>query len=120
MAPKGDIEFLHGGGTYERLQKNSNKQSYTVFADINSTIIIQTFYFPGWRIWLDGKETNIEPLRDPEKIGRIIIDAPAGVHQVTAKFTNTPIRTIGNTLSLISLIVLIIFWCKISFNDKNI
>lgn len=115
-APNGDIEFFHGSGTYERLQKTSNKQKYTVFANADSTIIIQTFYFPGWKIWLDGKQVNPEPLRDPEKIGRIIVDVPAGIHEVSLKFVDTPVRLIANTISVISLLSLIIVYGRRKFS----
>ena len=115
-APKEDIEFFHGSGTYERLQKNSNRQKYTVFANVDSTIIVQTFYFPGWRIWLDGKEISPEPLRDPEKIGRIIIDVPSGIHEISLKFVDTPVRFMANAVSFISLLALIIVYGRRRFS----
>jgi hypothetical protein len=71
-----------------------------------ATIELQTFYFPGWRVWLDGKEVKIDPSRDP-LLGRMQIDVTSGRHLVTARFTNTSIRTFGNLFSLISWLILL-------------
>lgn len=76
---------------------------------------MQTFYFPGWKIWIDGKQVSPEQLRDPEKIGRIIIDVPAGIHEVSLKFVDTPVRLIANSLSFISLLLLIIVYGRRKF-----
>ncbi len=103
----GDLGITGGEGTFTRLAKRSNFQQYE--ADITTskaTIELQTFYFPGWRVWLDGKEVKIDPSRDP-LLGRMQIDVTSGRHLVTARFTNTPIRTFGNLLSLVSWLILL-------------
>lgn len=100
--PGSDLGITGGAGTFTKLQKASNFQRYTV--DITSPVAIvelQTFYFPGWKVWLDGKEVKIDPSRDP-LLGRMQIDVTAGKHQIMAIFGNTPIRTIGNSLSFLA------------------
>lgn len=111
--PVGDLVFLHGTGSYKTLEKKSNGQLYDVQSDTPATLIVQTFYFPGWKVWVDGKLVEIQPLRDPEVIGRIIFDVPAGSHQITAKFTDTPIRLLGNIFSLLSFGMLILVFIKV-------
>jgi hypothetical protein len=106
-AAGGDLGITGGEGEYHRLAKRSNFQQYEV--DIKSpraTVELQTYYFPGWRVWLDDKEVKIDPSRDP-LLGRMQVDVPSGTHTITARFTNTPIRTLGNTFSLVSWLTLL-------------
>jgi hypothetical protein len=99
----GDIGITSGSGEYKTLEKTSNKQLYTldISSDVGATVEIQTFYFPGWRVWVDGREVKIDPSRDP-LLGRMQVDVSAGQHTLEARFGNTPIRTAANIISLLS------------------
>ena len=106
----GDLGITSGEGDYNRISKRTNFQEYQVDISTPTAVVeLQTFYFPGWKVYLDGKEVSIEPKRDP-LLGRMQIDVPAGNHNITALFTNTPIRTLGNTLSLISWFLVLIYF----------
>ena len=100
--PTGNIEFLTAKGDYNTIEKKSNFQKYDIDIKIPGSLIIQTYYFPGWKVWVDGKEVETKPLLDPLKIGRMLINVPVGIHQIELKFTDTPIRTFGNILTTIS------------------
>ena len=58
------------------------------------------FYFPGWRVTVDGNPVSIAPT-EPE--GLISFDVPTGRHTVAVRFSSTPIRTALTALSLLSL-----------------
>lgn len=98
--PKGDI-FLKNG-SYKTLVKKSNLQKYSLDVSTDNTIVeLQTYYFPGWKYWLDGVEVKnykLDPL-----VGRPQFSVTSGHHELTARFTDTPIRLIGNLMSLISI-----------------
>jgi hypothetical protein len=105
----GDVGITSGEGTYSRLAKRTNFQEYSVDISTPQAIVeLQTFYFPGWRVYLDGQEMPVDPKRDP-LLGRMQIDVPSGRHTITARFGNTPIRTLGNVLSFISLVAIILY-----------
>lgn len=104
--PKADAEIIDGEGEVATLFKNSTKQEYKVKAASDGVVQINTFYFPGWRYFVDSKEINGMPQLDKE-LGRPLLKIPAGEHLVTARFTNTLIRTVGNTLSLLTWLLLI-------------
>ncbi len=110
-----DIKFVSGDGIYSTLVKKTNRQKYLVTTWTPATIVeLQTYYFPGWKIWVDGKEVKIDPSRD-KTLGRMQVDLSPGKHTVTARLTNTPIRTIGNILSLTAwaaMIGIMISWRK--------
>lgn len=87
-----------------------NKTSKAMIADLEITSLEATIQFPGvyfdgWRGSTNGEELRIYP---EGEYGQITVMLPKGKHTVSLKFTNTPIRTIGNMISLASLIVL--FW----------
>ncbi|HIE39772.1 MAG TPA: hypothetical protein EYP77_12050 [Anaerolineae bacterium] len=62
------------------------------------------FYYPGWRVWVDGEPVEVAPA-DPE--GLITFDVPVGRHTVTVRFTETPLRLAADIFSLASLLALI-------------
>ncbi|MFH0864202.1 MAG: glycosyltransferase family 39 protein [Candidatus Gottesmanbacteria bacterium] len=74
-------------------------------------LTINTYNFPGWEVTLDDQKVDIN---DNNKFKLITIKVPKGEHMVIAQFNNTPIRTIGNsiTLSSIILLILLIIWRK--------
>jgi uncharacterized membrane protein len=63
-------------------------------------LTINTQVFPGWKVWLDGR-----PMRLPAN-GYLNLALPEGPHHVRAEFTNTRVRTVANTITLLSLGVL--------------
>jgi hypothetical protein len=66
---------------------------------------LYTFYFPGWRAYLDGEEVEIE-VAGPE--GFIVVPVPEGEHEVVVRFEDTPPRTAGWIISAAGLGILIV------------
>ena len=105
-----DIKFISGDGIYSTLIKKTNRQEFLITIQTPTAVAeLQTYYFPGWKIWVDDKQVKIDPSRD-KVLGRMQIDLTPGKHQVLARFTATPVRTIGNTLSLIAWVALVCHW----------
>lgn len=67
---------------------------------------INTYLFPGWEVLIDGRKVNGFVAN---KLDLIQVQIPEGEHTVTAQFENTPIRTIANTISIVSMVSLIGF-----------
>ena len=74
---------------------------------LSGFITLPVAYFPGWTATVDELSTSIEP---SEEDGNIKLEIPGGEHKVQLKFKDTPVRKIGNILSLVSLALLI--WTK--------
>jgi len=96
------VKILSGQTEISNAIFKSHRYQFTANARTDSEILVNTAYFPGWRVWLDGDE--IQPEIDAGKIKLVL---GPGEHQVKLKFTNTPIRTIANIISLAGLIILI-------------
>jgi hypothetical protein len=63
------------------------------------------FYFPGWRVRVDGQPVEVTAT-DPE--GLITFDLPAGQHTIVVRFSSTPVRTAFAAISLLSLAALFV------------
>jgi hypothetical protein len=66
---------------------------------------INTFYFPGWRLYVDGDERAIDR-SNPQ--GLMELSLPPGVHQARVSFGDTPVRTWSACLSLLALLALLL------------
>jgi hypothetical protein len=64
-----------------------------------------SFYFPGWRVWVDGEKATVTP-SNPE--GFITFQLPAGRHTVQVRFGETPLRRVADAISALSLVSLVV------------
>lgn len=88
----------------------------TSFAPTQLTVVIRTndyqkirypiVYFPGWIAKVDNRITSVFP---DGKLGLIAVRVPLNYSKITLKFVNTWPRTLGNSLSLITLISLLVW-----------
>lgn len=107
--PRGDAEFISGSGSFAREKKTTNLQLYNVTVESQeSSFQLNTFYFPGWRVFIDGKEVRIDPNRDKVN-GTMIVDLSKGSHKLEAKFGNTSIRAFSNSISLVLWAIFLAF-----------
>ena len=109
MAPRAPqkvlAEVMDGYSTISDMEQGTDWAQFTIDGS-QSTVRINIFEFPNWVIKLDGKEIK-QFMPKEEEWGRIWIQIPEGEHKITANFTNTPIRTISNFISLFSWLGLI-------------
>lgn len=84
---------------------------YQVVASQPTKLLTNISFFPGWQSYIDDRSTNIS-----NHLGRIEVEIPQGRHTLTFKLINTPVRLAGNTVSLLSFILLVyvsLFWSSI-------
>ena len=65
---------------------------------------INVFNFPGWKAFVDKKETEI---KETGKLKLITLKIPKGEHRIEVFFSNTPIRQLADIISLLSLILIL-------------
>lgn len=105
--PDDKVQLVYGGLDGVEIEKwNFQEHRYTINTREDSQIVDNTLYFPGWKVWVDGKEMPIN-YQDLNWRGMITYPVPVGEHQVVVKFTRTRIRLLADLISLISLISLI-------------
>lgn len=64
----------------------------------HTIIRLSQYYFPNWRIFIDGKEAKFE--YENNTLGLMTILLGEGDHEVYAKLYDTPIRSISNVITL--------------------
>ncbi len=77
-------------------------QSFRVHADQSAQLRLSTFYFPGWKVYVDGRAT---PVAHANPQGLMEFRVAPGDHSVRAVFKDTPIRRWSTRLSLLSLLL---------------
>lgn len=84
-------------------------KKFQLFSKGSRKITVARAYFPGWHYLVNGKET-IEYLDR----GLPVLSIPEGESVVEMRFTNTPIRTLANTVTL-----LVIVWLIYTYGKKT-
>jgi len=77
-----------------------NDMELSLAGDAPFPVVIQQYYFPGWRAEIDGRPAPIAP---QERTGLITVAMPAGAHTLRVYFGETPLRATSDGLSLLSL-----------------
>lgn len=90
------------------IDKYSEKK-FLVSAFRQTQFRLNTYNFPGWTAYIDGKKATIEDTNDLKLIN---VSVPGGVHELTFRFEDTNIRKIGNVISGLTIIALIILLLK--------
>lgn len=83
----------------------STEYKFNLALKKDTHILINTAYFPGWSAFVDGVNTKTIVNGD----GLISFSVQKGIHKIVVKFTDTPVRVIGNIVFLISLAFLVGF-----------
>jgi hypothetical protein len=63
------------------------------------------YYFPGWKIFVNGKEATIDY---DNHLGLMSLILGEGEFDIDARLYNTPIRTTANSLSVFGLVIMIV------------
>jgi hypothetical protein len=67
-------------------------------------VTFPTLYWPGWKAEAGGEAVNIWPAPGS---GLITMELTAGIHQIEIRLTRTPVRWIGELISLAALIIVV-------------
>jgi len=107
--PKTALEPRELPPKIDNFENKSDSWELKINIDKETVIEVPVFDFPEWKVFVNGK---VFPHSNKNITGRISFTLPPGEHVVIGKFTNTPIRTLGNTLTLVSLITLVYIYAK--------
>jgi hypothetical protein len=96
LAPEGVVEATP-------LYLNSAEYVYRLTVRTASLIRCQTFWFPGWHVYLNGKRTPSQP-SSPH--GLIEFFAPAGLYDCRIVFQHTVVRSIATWISVFTFLAI--------------
>ncbi len=95
-------------------KKGSDWQLFNIYLEKPAVVYLSVLAFPEFKIY-DYQQPlayQIEPL-----LGRISLNLDAGQHQIYLQLHNTPIRILGNLISLISIVFILFLSIRILKND---
>lgn len=105
---KEKIKIIKGSGVITDQYIDPVRHRFKAETKTRSEIEISTAYFPGWKAFVNGKETNII-----NKEGIISFFLPPGIYFVEVQFLDTITRLIGAYLSIISIAGFVVLCTRI-------
>lgn len=115
-------EVLNGEVKFLKYDKKASSQKGEIEAKGRTRLRLPLFDFPGMKVYLNGREIKHihNDCRGQEFcLGLITFDVPTGHHIIEARLTNTIVRSIGDYLTLISL-VFVIFLFYVYYSKKKL
>jgi len=99
-------EIKEGVAETSEIEKGTNWYAFKADVKKEAKIQIPIFDFPGWKVRVDDKAVKIS---HDNFLGLITVTVPQGVHNLSVRLSNTPIRTFGNFASLASWTLFLLF-----------
>jgi len=99
---KSDFAVVSGEMSVTELSEKPQEKKFNVDVKKNGIFRINTFSFPGWVLYVNREKRG---LTDKNKLKLIDVSLSQGSYVIEAKFTDTPVRTAGNTISILSIIL---------------
>lgn len=113
QALEGELEIIYQS-------RSSVKHIYLVNKIEEGVVQENTYYFPGWKLYVDGSERKISYDSDP--IPKMMkFDLEPGIHEVVFIFDDTPIRFAANMISVSTIAVsgIYLFLSSLTSVSKN-
>lgn len=101
------VVLINGKGKISLDTNTSKTIRFTADVASKSIVEINTIYYPGWNITVNGEPSTISYTNNK---GTMQIDLPKGTNRVVASFGETPLRLLSDLVSVVSLIGLF-FYC---------
>lgn len=111
------IEVIDGQGSIGEMTKKSNMLAFKVNNETPIKVVTHIQYFPGWRAYVDNKQMPIQFQYQIYR-GEIVFLIPEGKHDIKLSFGESKIRFIADMLTVISIIILILYWGFLRFFKK--
>lgn len=108
--PTAKLEVLEGDCQIGQGISKSNFQEFSVNCQQESLLQLNTAYYPGWQVTVDGKNilSEIKANLDNSN-GMMQFNLASGQHQLTARFDDTPLRTVSKIISLATVAAITIY-----------
>jgi hypothetical protein len=113
LAPDASLDMVRAGGASDEV---------TVRSEGGTALRFYTYYFPGWRVFVDGQRLPDSELRPETEYGLLTVDIPPGEHHVLLRWGDTPVRLAGKAISLACLaltLCLLVPWPRLGKSSKK-
>lgn len=97
-------EVLKGQAKVTNFQRGTNWLSFNLESSAAATVKLPIIDFPIWKVFLDQRQIPFDRKND---LGQPTFEISAGKHQVFAKLFDSPVRSLANIISLLSLLAVL-------------
>ena len=94
-----------GEGTLREVSARDDRLTLAAQSAQGMRVLVNRHYFPGWAVRLDDRAAPFTVSRDDDFM---LVSVPPGSHRIEARFENTPIRTVANTITVVSAVLLLV------------
>ena len=105
---------ISGNVNFTIVEKGTNWQKWSIQALDYSVLQAQLFYFPNWKVYVDGKNT---PIDYKDNNGFITFNVQKGMHTIDLRLSNTPVRTAGNVITLLGFPAFLFIYRKYKYEE---
>lgn len=98
-------KVLTGDSRVFDFYEGSNWISFKTETNTHTIIRISQYYFPDWKVFIDGKEEVVEYKNN--NLGLMTIILGKGNHDIYLKLFDTKIRSVSNVLTLVSFALMV-------------
>ncbi|MCL4303264.1 MAG: hypothetical protein KJ077_46690 [Anaerolineae bacterium] len=102
---KVDPATLPSGATVETISHRAEADTFRIRTPQEFVATVRTLYWPGWQLYLDEQPAAFTVT---EPTGLIQTTVPAGEHILALRLESTPLRTLGQGLTLGAFVILVI------------
>lgn len=92
----------------------TNYQAH-IEAEKDTQVEVNSIYFPGWQVKVDGKPVSIDY---QNQYGLINFKLPKGEHDVIIKYTRTPVHLASEIVSILALVITGVYFF-LSWRKRN-
>jgi hypothetical protein len=100
--PKDKLQIMQGTADITINKNKSNLLDFTLSASASGRIRINTVYYPGWSMKMDGREKQMETHN-----GLMETVFEAGKYNYKVSFADTPLRVMSNIISVTTVMVVV-------------
>lgn len=90
-------KILTGDSRIDNFKEGTNWLSFETVTKFHTIIRLSQYYFPEWKIFVDGGQINVEYKNN--SLGLMTIILGEGNHKVEGRLYDTPVRSISNVLT---------------------
>jgi hypothetical protein len=110
---------LPGGAEVTSAEYGLTSADILIESPLPFRAVFNTFYFPGWRAYVDGKRVPIVPT---EPYGLISFEVLAGERTIEVRFQDTPLRFTAKAFSACSALVILalIIWSLVRWSGGRV
>ena len=110
--PQGAAGLVSGDAAIRTTVDNIIEKRVSIEAKTDIVMRFFVHYFPGWQAKLGDTSPRLLAINPDNPEGFIDITVPKGSHTVNLRFTRTPARDLGDFISLVTLVILLVLLIK--------